>query len=80
MNGGTLVTNFSEDLDVYEEAVREYGDPRILISVPAEPHMPGAKGLHDLRGKRRPDLSGFWMLWRCIKAERLPDPATADKP
>jgi hypothetical protein len=72
--GGTLVTNFSkEHLDIYAEAVKEYNSPHLVIAAPSSPHISGAMGLHDLRGKQG-DLSGFWELWRCIEAEKQPDP------
>lgn len=69
--GGTGITNVSSDFEVYEQAIKEYGDPKLVLY----PHpfgggvnMPEWKSLHDLRGRR--DLSAFWRLWELIKWDR----------
>ena len=71
--GGTVLTNVSQDFDVYAEAVAEYNayagkQVFVLHDMPTPNGMAGSKSLHYL-GYRR-DCSGFWDLVRAIEAEK----------
>ena len=76
--GGTAITNISRDFDLFEEAVREYNDPMLVIhDKPTNRGLEGWKSLHYL-GRPGKDLSAFWELVRCIEAERQPFPRTSE--
>lgn len=77
--GGTGVTNFDKkDRHIYEAAIKEYGNPCLLIV--DKPH-PGPGGYYDKRmektlhslhfvgqaGEARTDLSDFWRVFEKIK-------------
>lgn len=79
VDGGTSLGFYRTTLDSLQEAVSEYGDPYlVLVDPPAWRDLPtGTKQLHYLGPvrlimDRMPDLdlSGFWMLYRCIEAEK----------
>jgi hypothetical protein len=69
-NGGTGVTNFTEDMrPVYVEAVKRHGDPDIRVhekSFGAGNENYGGS-LHN-HGKRK-DLSPFWDVFDAVKKE-----------
>jgi hypothetical protein len=71
--GGTGVTNFDiKELPVYEEAVRQFNDPNMVISYKALPpldHNSNYCSLHytTLSGFGI-DLSPFWSLFTQLKA------------
>jgi hypothetical protein len=68
-NGGTGVTNFSEDMRAcYVEAVRRHGDPNVRVhakSFGANKDYGGS--LHN-HGTRK-DLSDFWDTFYKVKKE-----------
>lgn len=60
---GTGVTNFyKENLPIYEEAVKQFGDPLLVISKqPLHPAV-GFYSLHYLSFEMK-DLSKFWEIY-----------------
>jgi hypothetical protein len=76
--GGTAITNISGDFDLFEQAVREYNDPLLVMhDKPTGRGLAGWRSLHYL-GRPGKDLSAFWELVRCIEAERQPLTGTGE--
>lgn len=68
-NGGTFITNFGEDdRAIYEAAVKEYGDPNLVIREPISFPAINSGSLHDLTAKRR-ELGPFWEVFYRLKGE-----------
>lgn len=76
--GGTGITNLSDDHEVIAEAIRRYGDPNLVIHDqawgPAAKDCPGWKSLHWLnRPETGCNLSAFWAIVRELeKADSAP--------
>ena len=75
-NGGTFITNFSEEMrPVYEAAIKRHGDPMLVIREWVQPpHRRSVMGqtggsLHDLTAQRR-ELGPFWRIFEAIRDER----------
>ncbi len=67
--GGTCVTNFTPDrLPIFQEAVRQYGNPDFIVIEEAIQPAPKDYGgsLHVGGGFR--DISPFWDLYRELEA------------
>lgn len=63
--GGTFITNLGEEIDSVELAIREYGDPRLVIhDIPssAAKEFPEWKSLHWLGSDMPNDLGPFWRI------------------
>lgn len=69
--GGTGVTNFDlTDIDLYKEAVRQYGDLSLVVSNVPMPPMNIGGSLHytqSLSSYSIVDLSQFWDIFRQLK-------------
>lgn len=65
--GGTCITNVRlEDLPLYREAIRQYGDTSLVVSnIPVGPQHIGTLGsLHSMLPYR--DISQFWAIVRSL--------------
>jgi len=67
-NGGTALTNFYDaDLDVYEDAIKAYGDPDLIASNKPVPPMTKGCSLHFI-GDSKKDLGDFWRIFNKLKS------------
>lgn len=69
-NGGTGVTNFTEDMrPVYVEAVKRYGDKRLRVHAKSfgKGNQNYGGSLHN-HGERK-DLSDFWDIFDKVRTE-----------
>lgn len=78
-HGGTGITNFDKPVrPIYEAAIKEYGDPSLLVVDKPFPGMNGCYNawmeakMHSLhRVGRGGDLSGFWRVFEALKAANV---------
>jgi len=76
--GGTFVTNFQlHRLPIFKEAIKRYGDDKIIACDYSESPAPRDYGgcLHDTRtrseGASTPCLSAFWKIFKEVEAEEI---------
>lgn len=75
--GGSGVTNFDvKQFPLYEEAVRRFGNPLLVVSqhpMPVHGRYYDSMGSLHWLGLQRRDLSDFWQIFEAVKKEIAAD-------
>lgn len=70
--GGTGITNFlAKDRPLYEDAIKAFGSPHMVINDKPMPPSASGHSLHYLLAQNGPiELGAFWKVWDEVRKQR----------